>query len=156
MPKKKEEQNMDTLVFLRRGNKIPTEEDTETKCGTETEGKTIQRLPHLRIHPIYSYKTQTLLWMPTSACWSETNIAVTWEVLLVHDKYRGGHSQPVIELNPGYPMEELEKGSKELKELSATHRRNNNMNHPVPPELPGTKLPTKEYTWRDPWLQLHM
>ena len=25
-----------------------------------------------------------------------------------------------------------------------------------PWELPGTKPPTKEYTWRDPWLQLHM
>jgi len=24
------------------------------------------------------------------------------------------------------------------------------------PEVPGTKPPTKEYTWRDPWLQLHM
>jgi hypothetical protein len=24
------------------------------------------------------------------------------------------------------------------------------------PEFPGTKPPTKEYTWRDPWLQLHM
>jgi hypothetical protein len=23
-------------------------------------------------------------------------------------------------------------------------------------ELPGTKPPTKKYTWRDPWLQLHM
>jgi hypothetical protein len=23
-------------------------------------------------------------------------------------------------------------------------------------ELPGAKPPTKEYTWRDPWLQLHM
>jgi len=26
----------------------------------------------------------------------------------------------------------------------------------TPPELPGTKPPTNEYTWRDPWLQLHM
>jgi hypothetical protein len=25
---------------------------TETKCGTETEGMTIQRQPHLKIHPI--------------------------------------------------------------------------------------------------------
>ena len=25
-----------------------------------------------------------------------------------------------------------------------------------PPELPGTKPPTKEYTWRDPWLHLYM
>jgi hypothetical protein len=24
------------------------------------------------------------------------------------------------------------------------------------PELQGTKPPTKEYTWRDPWLQPHM
>jgi hypothetical protein len=24
------------------------------------------------------------------------------------------------------------------------------------PEFPGIKAPTKEYTWRDPWLQLHM
>jgi hypothetical protein len=30
------------------------------------------------------------------------------------------------------------------------------MNQPVSPELPGTKLSTKEYTWRDPWLQMHM
>ena len=36
MPKKKEEQSTDTLVLLRRG-KIPTEEDTETKLGAETE-----------------------------------------------------------------------------------------------------------------------
>jgi hypothetical protein len=49
--KKKEEKNMDTSV-LRRGNKMPTGGDTETKCGAETEGMIIQRLPHLRIHPI--------------------------------------------------------------------------------------------------------
>jgi hypothetical protein len=44
-------------------------------------------------------------------------------------------------------MEELEKGLKELK------RKKNNISHPDPPELSGTKLPTKEYTWRDQWLQ---
>jgi hypothetical protein len=38
--KKKEDQNMDTSVFLRR-NKIPMGRDTETKCGAETEGKAI-------------------------------------------------------------------------------------------------------------------
>ena len=53
--KKKEEQSMDTLVLLRRGNKIPIEGDTETKCGAENEGKTIQRLAHLMIRAIYSY-----------------------------------------------------------------------------------------------------
>jgi hypothetical protein len=30
------------------------------------------------------------------------------------------------------------------------------MNQPVAPELPGTKPPTKEYTWIDQWFQLHM
>ena len=67
-PKKKEDQSVDTSVLLRRGNKIHMEGDTETKYGAETEGKAIQRLLHLGIHPIYSYQTETLLWMPTSAC----------------------------------------------------------------------------------------
>jgi hypothetical protein len=39
-------------------------------------------------------------------------------------------------------MEKLEKGPKELKEFAA-HRRNNNMNQPVYPELPGTNSPTR-------------
>ena len=65
--KKKEDQRVDTSVLLRRGNKIPMGGDTETKCGPETEGKAIQRLPYLGIHPIYCHQTQTLLWMSTSA-----------------------------------------------------------------------------------------
>jgi hypothetical protein len=58
--KKKEDQSVDTSV-LRRGNKIPMGGVTETKIGAETEGKAIQGLLHLGIHPIYSYQTQTLL-----------------------------------------------------------------------------------------------
>jgi hypothetical protein len=50
--KKKEDQSMDTLVLLRRGTKYPMGEDTEIKFGADTEGKTIQRLSHLGIHPI--------------------------------------------------------------------------------------------------------
>jgi hypothetical protein len=66
--KKKEDQSVDTSILLRMGNKIPMEGVIETKCGAETEGMTKQKLSHLRIHPIYNHKTQTLLWMPTSAC----------------------------------------------------------------------------------------
>jgi hypothetical protein len=40
--KKKEDQSVDTLILLRRGNKIPMEGITETKCGADTEGRTIQ------------------------------------------------------------------------------------------------------------------
>jgi hypothetical protein len=64
--KKREDQTMDISILLIRGNKIPMEGDTETKCGVNTEGMTIQRLPHLGIHPICNHQTQTLLWMPTS------------------------------------------------------------------------------------------
>ena len=35
------------------------------------------------------------------------------------DKYKGGCSQPAIGLSTGYPMEELEKGPKELKGFAA-------------------------------------
>jgi hypothetical protein len=65
--KKKEDQSVDTSILLRRGNKIPMEGVTETKFGAETEGMTIQRLPHLGIHPIINHQSQTLLWMPTTA-----------------------------------------------------------------------------------------
>jgi hypothetical protein len=39
--KKKEEQSVDTSILPRKGNKIPMEGVTETKCGSETEGMTI-------------------------------------------------------------------------------------------------------------------
>jgi hypothetical protein len=53
--KKKEYQSVNTLILLRRGNKAPMQ--GVTKCGAETEGMTIQRLPHSGIHPIYSLQT---------------------------------------------------------------------------------------------------
>jgi hypothetical protein len=55
--KKKEDQNVDTLSLLRMENKIHMEGVTETKFGAEMKGWTIQRLPHLRIHPIISHQT---------------------------------------------------------------------------------------------------
>jgi hypothetical protein len=53
--KKKEDQGMDTLILLRRRNKILIKGVTETRYGADTEGLTIQRLPHLGIHPIYNH-----------------------------------------------------------------------------------------------------
>jgi hypothetical protein len=41
---------------------------TETKFIAESEGMTIQRLPHLVIHPLNYHQTQTLLQMPTRFC----------------------------------------------------------------------------------------
>jgi hypothetical protein len=58
--KKKEDQSLGTSFLLIMGNKIPMEGVTETKFGAETEGMTIQRLPHLGIHPTNNHQTQTL------------------------------------------------------------------------------------------------
>ena len=66
--KKKEDQSVGALVLLRKGNKILTGANMETKCGADTEGKAIQGLCYLGIHPIFSHQTQTLFWMPTNAC----------------------------------------------------------------------------------------
>jgi hypothetical protein len=65
--KKKEDPNMDASVLFRRG-KILIGGNMETMYGAETEGKAIQRLPYLGIHPIYSRQIRMLLRMPASAC----------------------------------------------------------------------------------------
>jgi hypothetical protein len=67
-PKKKEDQNVDTMFLLRMGNKIPMEIVTETKFRAETVERTIQRLPHLKIHPIDNHQTQTMMHMATRFC----------------------------------------------------------------------------------------
>jgi hypothetical protein len=66
--KKKEDQSVVTSILLRRGNKIAIKGVTETMFGAETERMTIQRLPHVGIHPINNHQTQKLLLMPTRAC----------------------------------------------------------------------------------------
>jgi hypothetical protein len=59
MKLKKEDQSVDTSFLLRMGSTIPMEGVTETNFGAETEGRTIQRLPHLGIYPINNHQTQT-------------------------------------------------------------------------------------------------
>ena len=76
------------LVLLRRESKIPTGASTETKCGAETEGKA-HKLPHLGIYSTYSHQMQTLLWIPRTMWWEESDIAVCWEALEEPDNYRG-------------------------------------------------------------------
>jgi hypothetical protein len=60
LKKKDTIQSVDTSFLLRMGNKIPMEGVTETKFRAEPEGTTIQRLPHLGIHPINNHHTQSL------------------------------------------------------------------------------------------------
>ena len=44
-PKKKEDQNVDASVLFGGVNKILTGGNMKTKCGAETEGKAILKLP---------------------------------------------------------------------------------------------------------------
>ena len=67
MKLKKKNQIVDTLLLLRMGKKIPMEGVTETKFGAESEAMSIQRLPHLGIHPINNHQTQIILQMSTRA-----------------------------------------------------------------------------------------
>jgi hypothetical protein len=113
--KKKEDQSVDTLILLTRGNNILMDGVTETKFRAETERMTIQRLSHLGIHPINNHQTQTLLKMPTRFCWQEPDIAVSWEALPVPGKYRSGCSQSSIGWSTGSLMKKIEKVPKELK-----------------------------------------
>jgi hypothetical protein len=62
--KKNEDQSVVTSPLLRIWNKTPMEGVTETKFGAEMKGWTIQKLPHLGIHPIISHQTQKLLHTP--------------------------------------------------------------------------------------------
>jgi hypothetical protein len=66
--RKKEDQRVGTSALFRKGNKILTRANTETKCRGKNEGKATQRLPHLGIHPVYSHQIQTLLWMQRNEC----------------------------------------------------------------------------------------
>jgi hypothetical protein len=50
--KKMEDQSVNASFILRRGNNILEGRNVEIKCGAQTEGKAIQRLPHLGIYPI--------------------------------------------------------------------------------------------------------
>ena len=75
------------------------------------------------------------------------NVVITLEKKGLHEigiEIQRGCSQPTIELSTGSPMEELEKGPKELKGFcspigGATIGTNR---YPLPPELPWTKPPT--------------
>lgn len=99
-------------------------------------------------------QNQTLFWMPRSAWWLDPDIAVSWKALSEPDQYRCRCLQPTISLSTETTMEELGEGVEDLK--WQPYKKNNSINQTYTPQLQRTKLPTKKFTWSDPWLQLHM
>jgi hypothetical protein len=106
------------LVLFRRGNKIPMDGVTETKWGAETEGMTIQRLPHLWIHPIKTTEARHYCRCQQDFA-DRILIFVSSEALPVPGKYRSGCSQSSIGWSPGSLMKDLEKIPKSLKGFAA-------------------------------------
>jgi hypothetical protein len=99
-------QNFNPELLLSKGN-------TGTKSRAETEGKGIQRLPHLGIHSKCGLQTQTLLGLPRSA--DRSLIQLSPERLC--------HILTSIDVNAcsvstGTPMDDLGEG---LKELEGSH-----------------------------------
>jgi hypothetical protein len=144
--KKKEDQSVDTsMILLRKGTKVPLWRDT--KCGAETEGKTIQKLHYLGIHPIYSYQTKTLLWMPKSACWQEPDITVSasaWQMLSANHLTENGLINGTVT--------ERTQGAEGVCSLIGGSTIWTNQHPQSSQGL--NQPPTKEYTLRDTWLQL--
>jgi hypothetical protein len=72
---------------------------TETKLGAKMKGWTIQRIPHLGIHPIISHQTQTLLHNARKILLRDPVIAISYEVMPVPGKYISGCSQSSMRWN---------------------------------------------------------
>jgi hypothetical protein len=147
--KKKEDQS--ASVLLRRGNNILMGANMETKSRAETEGKTIQRLPHLGIHPINSHQTLTLLWMLRNVCWKKPDIVVSWEALaralqIQSQMFAGNHCTEC-----GLPNEGVRERTEGAEGVCNPIGRTTIPTNQTPQSSQGLNH-QPEYTW----LQLHM
>jgi hypothetical protein len=78
--------NFNPEVFLSKGKtgkkkqkqtkQNKTKQKTKQNKKTETEGKAIQRPPHLGIYPICRHQNPTLLLRPRSTCQQEPGMSV--------------------------------------------------------------------------------
>jgi hypothetical protein len=64
--KKRQDKSVGPTVLPRKGENSHGSKYRDKVWG-ESEGKAIQRLPHMGIHPIYSHQSQTLVWMARSS-----------------------------------------------------------------------------------------
>ena len=95
--------------FLERGTKYPWEELQRQSVEQRLKEGPSRDSPATPGDPSHIPSlSQTLFWMPTSACGQTPDIAISEEAPPVPDKYRGGSSQPTIRLSTGSPVKEVE------------------------------------------------
>jgi hypothetical protein len=150
--KKKEDQSMDTSILLRRGNKISMEWVRETKCEAETEGMTIHRLYHLRIHPIKKTQNPDTIAdanksLLTGAWYSclLTGSASAWQI----QKWMLTTIQWMEHRIPNEGARERTQGAEGV--CSPIGGTTIWINQYPSPELSGTKPLITENTWWDSW-----
>jgi hypothetical protein len=133
-----------------------SKENSGTKSRVESEGKAIQRPPHLVIHLICRHQTQILMLIPRSTCWQEPGIAIPWEALPKPDQYRCGYTDSQLldwAWDPNVRVRERTEGAKgdynhigRTISTNWTRQNSQGLNH----------QPKSTHGGRDPWLQLHM
>jgi hypothetical protein len=118
--------------FLVERTKFPQEEIWRQSVEQRVKDRPSRDCPTWGSIPYTVSKFRHLL-MPRSACWQESDIAVSWETPPEPGKYRGRCLQLNIWLSTGSLMEDIEK---ELIGF-AFHRRNNSINQPDPQSSQG-------------------
>lgn len=139
--------------FLPRN--VPVQRKNRDKNGTENEGRANQGLPHLGIHHVCRYQTQCC------CCCDQEVLAdrnLVWRFLRKSgqqltnaDVYTW--SQP-SDWAQGTWWGSWQKDWRREGWLQLHWK--NNIGWPDYPFLPETRPPTKECTWSDSWLQIHM
>jgi hypothetical protein len=102
--KKKEDQSMDILVFLRRGNKIPIGGETETKCRAHTVEQAIQMTAPPGDPSHIQLQNPDAIVDANKCLLTRAWYSCLLRGLPVPDKYRSGCSQPSIGQSTGSPM----------------------------------------------------
>ena len=154
--KKKEDQCVDALVLLRRGNKIFTGANTESKCRDWRKGHPETAPAGDPLH-IQSPNPDTIV--DAKRCL----LTRAWYSCLLRGSTRAWQIQrKMLTANhwpdhgvPNRGVRERTEGSEDF--CNPIGRITISTTRPPPPrELLGTKPPTKEYIWRNPRLQPHM
>jgi hypothetical protein len=147
--RRKTERSVDTLVLLRRGNKIP--------MGGGTERKLWRRKGHPETAPPGDPSHMQLSNPDTVVEAIKCLLTEAWYNCLLRDSTSASQIQRWMLTAYHWTEHRVpNEGARQRTQGAEGVWNPIGGTTLVPPELPGTKPPTKEYTWRDSRLQLHM
>jgi hypothetical protein len=152
-PKTKKDQNADASMLLRRVNKLLQEEIWRQSVEQRLKERPSRDCPiwesilYTNTKPRHYCRCQEVLLTEAWYCCVLRGFAGAWQT-----KRRMPPANHWIEYSVPNGGERTEEAEGVCNPIGRTTVSTNQK----PPELPGTKPPTKGCTWRDPWLQVHM